>query len=226
MQSQKLAGGKPGPATQKMLDISEIRDGCVVMRDGTLRIVLLVSSINFALKSEEEQEAMVGSYVGFLNTLDFPLQIVIQSRKLNVESYLEQLKQSEKEQTNELLKIQIADYRNFVGELIDMGEIMSKRFFVVVHYDPLAKKKKFMDRVTELFAPIFSIRLKEEQFKKKKSEMIMRVDQVINGLMGMGLTAVPLDTQGLIELYYDVYNPDIRESQKLNPVEELKVEAV
>lgn len=226
MQSQKLAGGKPGPATQKMLDISEIRDGCVVMRDGTLRIVLLVSSINFALKSEEEQEAMIGSYVGFLNTLDFPLQIVIQSRKLNVESYLEQLKQSEKEQTNELLKIQIADYRNFVGELIDMGEIMSKRFFVVVHYDPLAKKKKFMDRITELFAPIFSIRLEEEQFKKKKSEMMMRVDQIINGLMGMGLTAVPLDTQGLIELYYDVYNPDIRESQKLNPVEELKVEAV
>jgi hypothetical protein len=226
MQSQKLAGGKPGPATQKMLDISEIRDGCVVMRDGTLRSVLLVSSVNFALKSEDEQEAMIGAYVGFLNTLDFPLQIVVQSRKLNLETYLDQLKKSEKEQTNDLLKAHIADYRNFVGELVEMGEIMSKRFFVVVQYDPLAKRKKFLDRLTELFTPVFSIRIKDEQFKKKKAEMMMRVEQIINGLMGMGLTAITLDTQGLIELYYDVYNPDIREAQKINPIEEMKVEAV
>ena len=93
MQSKKLAGSKPGASTQKYLDIAEIRDDVVVMKDGTLRAVLLASSINFALKSEEEQEALISAYAGFLNTLEFPLQVVIQSRKLNIDNYIERLKQ-------------------------------------------------------------------------------------------------------------------------------------
>jgi len=121
MQSKKLAGSKPGPATQRFLDIAEIREDTVILKDGTLRAVLLVSSINFALKGEEEQEAIIAGYVGFLNALEFPLQIVIHSRKLNIEDYLIRLVEAEKTQTNELLKAQIADYRSFVGELITLG---------------------------------------------------------------------------------------------------------
>src|SRR3990167_1154544 len=115
---QKGKGKKA--STQKYLDISEIKEDTVVMKDGTLRSVLLISSINFALKSESEQNAIIAAYVNFLNTLDFPLQIVIQSRKLNIDGYLEKLKKSEKEQTNELLRMQIHDYREYVEQLMEL----------------------------------------------------------------------------------------------------------
>ena len=124
--TNKLAGKKITSSTQQYLDIAEFREDTVIMRDGTLRAVLLVASINFALKSEDEQNAIIAAYVGFLNNLDFPLQIVIQSRELNIDNYLSFLKQKEKEQTNELLKIQTAEYLQYVGELISLGKIMNK----------------------------------------------------------------------------------------------------
>src|SRR3989338_10228561 len=110
MKSKKLAGKKIQVSTQQYLDIAEIKEDTVVMNDGTLRAVLLVSSINFSLKSEEEQNAIVAAYIGFLNFLEFPLQIIIQSRQLDVDGYLERLKKIEKEQTNELLRLQTAEY--------------------------------------------------------------------------------------------------------------------
>ena len=111
---------KPGPATQRYLDINEIRDDVVIMKDGTLRAILMVSSINFALKSVYEQEAIVQAYMSFLNGLDHPVQIVIQSRKMDVDNYLNFLSEQNKKINNELLKTQIIDYRNFVKELIEM----------------------------------------------------------------------------------------------------------
>src|SRR3989338_9251921 len=120
------------PATQTYLPIAEIKDGTVLLKDGTLRAVLMVSSINFALKSEDEQNALISAYVGFLNSIDFPIQIVVQSRKLQIGPYLEKLGEIERAQTNELLKVQIADYRAFVTELIEIGQIMTKRYYVVV----------------------------------------------------------------------------------------------
>ncbi|MFN7088913.1 MAG: hypothetical protein ACK4NX_03830, partial [Candidatus Paceibacteria bacterium] len=110
----------------------------VVMKDGTLRAVLLVSSINFALKSEEEQNAIIQAYIQFLNSIDHPLQIVVQSRKLDIDRYLDHLKELEKAHTNELLKMQMADYRQFVQELLEMAEIMTKRFYIVIPYDAKA----------------------------------------------------------------------------------------
>lgn len=216
---------KPGVATQKRLEIAEIRDGMVVLRDGTVRGVIAVSSINFALKSEEEQEAIISAYVGFLNTLEYPLQIVIQSRRLNIDDYLARLKQSELQQSNELLKTQIADYRSFVASLISLGQIMSKRFFVVVPYDPLTNKRKgFFSRFKELFSPAVVIRLKEERFAERKKSLDARLAQAMSGLGSIGLDARPLDTQSLIELYYEAYNPDIRETQKLTDVASVRAE--
>ena len=225
MQSKKLAGSKPGASTQKYLDIAEIRDDVVVMKDGTLRAVLLASSINFALKSEEEQEALISAYAGFLNTLEFPLQVVIQSRKLNIDNYIERLKQSEKEQTNELLKMQIADYRSFVGELVDMGHIMSKRFYVVVPFNPLSdKRKSFFARLKEIFIPAITLGMKQERFLQRKKNLTSRVDHIMGQLQSMSLAAVMLDTQSLIELYYNSYNLDLAETEKMVEVGKLQIE--
>lgn len=225
MQSKKLAGAKAGVASRARLDIAEIREDSVILKDGTLRAVLLVSSINFALKSEDEQNAIIAAYVSFLNALEFPLQIVIQSRKLNIDGYLEKLKQVEKEQTNELLKIQIADYREYVRELVEMGDIMSKRFYVTVPYDPLSDKRKgFWSRFSEVLRPGAALRLGSETFKRRRRDLFARVEHVQMLLSGMGLTSVILDTQSLIELYYNIYNPELAETEKLADVDKIQVE--
>ena len=116
------------PATQQHLSLGEIKNDTILMKDGTLRAALMVSSINFALKNEDEQNAIVSSYIGFLNSLDHSIQIVIQSRELYIKPYLEKLLQQEKAQANELLRMQIADYRAFISELVELSQIMSKHF--------------------------------------------------------------------------------------------------
>ncbi len=215
------------PATQTYLPIAEIKDGTVVLKDGTLRAVLLVSSINFALKSDDEQNALISSYVGFLNSLDFPIQIVMQSRKLQIQPYLDNLLKIEKELPNELLKIQIADYRAFVAELVEIGQIMTKRFYVVVPYDPLSNKKKgFVARFKEVMKPALTIRVKDERFQARKRDLESRVRQVNGGLESMGLQVAELDTQSLIELYYTSYNPDIAFAQELQNIEEIRIDDI
>ena len=212
-------------STQRVLPIAEVRNDTLVMKDGTLRAVLMVSSINFALKNEDEQNAIISSYVSFLNSLDHPLQIVIQSRALNIKPYLEMLTKREREQTNELLRTQIADYRSFVASLVEMGEIMSKNFYVVVPYDPLSNRKKsFWSRLSDVINPVRTIKLKDERFLKRKYDLDMRVRMVEGGLQSMGLSAVRLDTQSLIELFYSSYNPDIALSEPLPPLEQMNLE--
>ena len=213
------------PSTQRHLDVTEIKDNTVVIKDGTLRVVLLVSSINFALKSEDEQNAIIAAYVNFLNSINFPLQIVIQSRKLNIENYLANLEQVEKEQTNELLRIQTADYRQYVKELIELGEIMTKRFYVVVPYNPLSdRQKNFFRRMLDLFQASKIIKLDEKRFLARQRDLMQRVDHVVSALASIGLKAIILDTQSLIELYYNTYNPDVSERQKLADLGTLQIE--
>lgn len=225
MQSKKLAGAKPSISTQQYLDIAEIREDVVVLKDGTLRAVLIVSSINFSLKSEDEQEAIIQGFISFLNSLDHPLQIVIQSRKLDIDDYLGRLKAQEKQQQNELLRAQIADYRQFVAELVELGEIMQKKFLVVVPYNPAsAKRKGFFARMSEVLSPLVSAKLREEQFRQRKKDLMVRVDAVRAGLNSMSLPNAMLDTQSLIELYYGSYNPQSQETQKMQKVGELRLE--
>lgn len=220
-----MALKKPGPSTRRYLDISEIKEDIVIMKDGTLRVVLLASSVNFALKSEEEQNAIISGYIQFLNSLDYPLQIVIQSRRLNIEKYIDKLKEQEKAQQNELLKMQIADYRQFVGELIELGDIMSKKFYVVVPFNPATNKRKgFFDRFKEALSPVSTIKLLGAKFIERKRELLLRVESVSTGLRSMSIDTVMLDTQGLIELYYNAYNPDLAETEKLVSMNNLRVE--
>jgi hypothetical protein len=211
-------------STQKYLDIFEIKDDVVIMKDGTIRAILLVSSINFALKSEDEQEAIISSYVSCLNNINFPLQIVIQSRKMDIDDYIIRLKQKEKEQTNELLKMQINEYIQYVQELVLAGNIMSKRFYVSISYNPLSDKhKNFFTSLKEVFKPASLIRLKEERFFKHKKELERKVDKVINNLSSIGLNVVPLDTQSLIELFYNTYNPGTYNNEKMIDINQIKV---
>lgn len=225
MPKNKLNKNKIETSTQKYLDIAEIKENTVIMRDGTLRAVLLVSSINFALKSEDEQDAIISSYVSFLNNIDFPLQIVIQSREMNIENYINSLKQKEKEQTNELLKIQTAEYTQYVVELIAMSKIMSKRFYVVIPYDPISDKHRgFVSSVMDAFKPAMLIKMKEDVFSRRRAYLTARIDRVMSGLASIGLNAAELDTQSLIELYYNTYNPTTAGNQKLVDVRELRIE--
>jgi len=216
---------KKTSSTQKYLPIAGIRNDCVILKDGSLRAVILCSSINFALKSETEQKSIISGYIQFLNSLEWPIQIVIQSRKLNIDPYLEKLSQLEKEQTNELLKIQTKEYINFVRELVQLGEIMTKKFFIVVPYNPLGDvKRSFFERFFEIFKAPSLIKMKREKFERYRAELFKRVDFIISGLANIGINAVPLDTQSLIELFYNVYNPVESVFQKVEKIEKLNIE--
>ena len=214
------------PSTQQYLDIAEIKDDVVVMKDGTLRSVVLVSSVNFALKSEEEQDAVINSYVRFLNNLDFTLQIVIQSRELDISNYLDYLKEKEKSQSNKLLKLQTADYIEYIKDLTSLGKIMNKRFFVIVPYNPMTDKRKgFFSLLRSALKPATFIRLKEKSFNRYKEMMNRRLETVIGGLESVGVSAVRLDTQSLIELYYKTYNPETSRNQDLADVNKLRIDS-
>jgi hypothetical protein len=187
--------------------------------------VILVSSINFSLKSEDEQNAIISSYVRFLNNLDFIFQIVIQSRELNIGAYIEYLEKKEKEQTNKLLKMQTGEYIEYIKELTSIGKIMNKRFYVVVPYNPLSDKRKgFFSSFREALSPTKSLKLQEKKFQKYKSMLERRLSSVTTGLESMGVSTVRLDTQSLIELYYKTYNPDTAKNQELADVRKLRVD--
>jgi len=211
-------------STQKHLSISEIKNDCVVLKNGSLCSVVLVSSINFALKSKEEQKAVIQNYVQFLNTLENPLQILIQSRPFNIKPYLSYLDAIKKKQHNELLKSQTADYIDFIKELVDLGEIMTRRFYIVVPYSPLGdRKRSFFARMSDIFKIATIVKHKQEKFEKYRENLFRRVDSIISSLGSMGLKAVPLDTQSLIELFYNTYNPSESENQPLGDLKKLRI---
>jgi hypothetical protein len=212
-------------STVRFLDIWEIKDNVVVLKNGTLRGVLLVSSVNFALKSEDEQTAVIQSYTQFLNSLNFTVQIVVQSRKLDIDDYLNRLRERQKSQTNELLAVQTQEYIQYVQELVDLADIMSKRFYVVIPYDPgSVKGQNFFSKVKTVFSPTSVIILKQKKFDEFRTELQKRMDFVVDGLSSVGLKSVQLDTQGLIELYYSTYNPKLAKQQKLADIHQLRLE--
>lgn len=217
---------KNSESTQRYLDVLEIKDDVVVLKDGSVRAVILVSSINFDLKSEEEQAAVISSYVQFLNAIDFPLQIVIQSRQLNIDNYLDKLKELEKQQTNELLKQQTVEYRQYIQELVEIADIMTKRFYVVVPYsEQSGRPKKFWSRLVDAFSPTNVIHLKQKKFDDFRSELFKRVEYVMDGLASAGLKSAVLDTQSLIELYYNTYNPETSAEQHMVEVGKIQLES-
>jgi hypothetical protein len=212
-------------STQKYLKISEIKNDCLVLKDGSLRVILLASSINFALKSEDEQKAVIQNYARFLNTLEFPLQIVAHSRPFNIDPYVNELNVLRQNQTNELLRNQTTDYRDFIKELIDLGQIMSRRFYIVVPYNPGGDTKRgFFARVIDTLSAAIIVKIKREKFESYREAIFKRADNIIAGLSSMGVKASPLDTQSLIELFYKIYNPTESKNQNLVDLKKLRIE--
>jgi len=212
---------KIGLSSQKYLEISEIRDNVVIMKNGSLRAVLMVSSINFALKSIEEQDAIIYHYQSFLNSLDFSVQIVVNSRQLNLDNYLQMLRDQEKKQMNELLRMQISSYIEYIQGLVKMANIVSKTFYVVVPFAVSETRGGGVMSKAKAIASPAKIISGREAFEKYKDQLLQRVDHVIGNLSGAGLRMTMLNTQELIELYYNLYNPEISEKQKLGDVNEL-----
>jgi hypothetical protein len=197
-------------STQKYVDVSEVRDGVVVLKNGGLRSILLVSSLNFDLKSSEEQDAIIMQYQGFLNSLDFPVQVLIHSRRFNIEPYLELLKEKEKDQSNELLRLQISEYQHFIKNLTEVSQIMSKYFYVIVPFSSVEDKQTgFFDKVGNVMNPKGAIHEKRELFETYKNQLFQRVDHVTIGLSGTGVKVVSLTTEETIELLYNTYNPSL-----------------
>lgn len=204
-------------STQQFVDVEDIKNGVVILKNGGLRRVLMVSGVNFELKSEDEQKALIGSYQNFLNTLDFSLQIIIHSRKLNIESYLENLAFLAEEERNDLLKNQINEYREFIKSFVEANEIMAKTFFVVVSYESalLDAKEGILSKI-----PLFGKKKQDDSsagqsFEENMNQLNQRVDQVVAGLEQMGLRVVPLADEELIELFYNLYNPQTIEKRDL-----------
>ena len=221
MQAQK----KRGKSTQSQIPVSEIRDGVAILNDGTMRATLMVSSVNFALKSQDEQDAIVFAYQDFLNSLDFPIQITISSRKMDITPYLENVRLLRDKQQNDLLRLQMDEYINFIGELVKGSNIMTKTFFATVPFSVQQSTKEGpVSKIMKGFKGAAGRHsMTDEEFEHNRSQLMQRVNQVAMGLRSFGLRLVPLQTQELLELYYTMYNPKTSRNQRLRNASELRV---
>lgn len=193
----------PSFSTQQFLEIDKIREGIIILKNKALRGVLMVSSLNFALKSEEEQDAILYQFQAFLNSLDFFCQIIVQSRRLNITGYLEKLKELERNQANELLKLQTSEYRLFIQRLVETGSILTKSFFVVI---PYSLSEALETKKGGLKAPAIPV-LTEEEFIRCKNQLWQRMGFIAMGLKRCGLQAVPLTTPEIVELFWSLFHP-------------------
>lgn len=225
MHTKKQNTGNAGMSAQKYIDVEEIKNDIVVLKNRSLRAVLLVSSINFDLKSSDEQEAIIGGYQNFLNSLDFPVQIMISSKKLDIDPYISLLDKKRRMQTNELMRMQITEYSNFIKSLTEVSQIMTKQFYLVVPFYPIENLEKgFLDSVMNLFNPKDQILETIEVFETHKNQLWQRVDQVASGLGALGVRSTVLKTEELIELLYSSYNPSVYTSTTIKDLDMLEVE--
>lgn len=210
--------------TQDLVNIEDIREDAVLLKDGGLRQILMMGGINFALKSEEEQSVITHAYQNFLNSLDFPIQILIHSRKVNIDKYLERFASRAANESSPLVQNQIAEYKEFVRGFVEKNAVMEKTFLVIVPFQPikapttetaasllpfLSKKKKGViekEKATEKA---------EESFRADIAQLKQRTTQVLEGLLAVGLEAAVLNTEQLIQLFYNFYNPETIEKKQV-----------
>lgn len=205
----------PDASTQDFLEIQDIKEGILVLKNEGLRGVLMVSSLNFALKSEEEQTAIIFAFQSFLNSLDFSCQIIIQSRNINITPYLDELKELEEKQANELLRSQTASYADFIKQLVQGETIMTKNFYAVIPYTLMealgvkAATKQFgLGKIFGKKSEEPAGRLTDADFQRCKTQIWQRMEFVAMGLRRCGLEAIPLTTAELIELFWAIHHPE------------------
>lgn len=213
---------KTAQTTQSHVNIAQIRNGIVYTRTGELRAVLEITPLNFALKSEADQNVIIGQYQSFINALNFPIQIIVQSRRLDLHPYLKSLEGYATQISNELLRLQAVDYIEFVSKLTSLANVMDKRFYVVVPYNPAPIQK--VGVLGKLFAPQKKsvVRFNAQQLQSYLATLKERVTVVTQGLEGMQLAVRQLNTQEVIELFYSVYNPEEAAEERLTKVQELQ----
>ncbi|PIP26418.1 MAG: hypothetical protein CO140_01840 [Candidatus Moranbacteria bacterium CG_4_9_14_3_um_filter_40_7] len=210
LNSQKITKTSSKSTSQQFMDVAEVKDDAIVLKNGTLRGVLSVSAINYDLKSTQEQEAIINQYKNFLNSLDFPLQILINSRKINIEKYLDFIERKEKDQPSELLRFQISEYKNFIQHLVSVSNIMDKNFYIIIPFSSIENREKgIFDSFSTLLNPRKSIMDKRELFETCRNQLFQRMNHIIASLSGIGLKMVPLKTKELIELLYNSYNSNV-----------------
>lgn len=204
-----------GKSTQDFVPVKEIRDGIVVLKDGSMLMIFMCSSLNFALKSAEEQQAIIMQYQNFLNSLDFTVQILVQSRRLDIRPYLSSLSERMGSQPNELLKVQLKEYINFIRNFTEGVSIMEKSFYVVVPYQPPVFQAGSGSNTSKLFSFFggkSDAREEKKQqllsFEENRTQLEQRSSVVTQGLMRSGVRSVALGTEELIELFYRIFNPD------------------
>jgi len=205
--AQKLP--KNAPAVQKFVEVKEIKENTAIMKDNSLKAICVCSSINFELLSTQEQEAIITRFQEFLNSLDFPIQIVIASRHFEIDNYLNQIKELEKKQTNELLRVQTSEYINFVKSFVEFANIMDKAFYVVIPFRIIeSKEESFIEKIKNVVATKKPKKeeYKAEKFAQYKTQLEQRVSHIIGGLQGLGIRAVSLNNEQLTELFYESYN--------------------
>lgn len=222
-------------STQNTLQIAEIRDGIVIMNDGSFRSVVMVKSINFDLMSPQEQEAVENSYQGFLNSLYFPIQIFIHSQKIDLREYIAKMDKIRTEHDNMLLALLMEDYIQYMDRLSQETNIMDKKFYVVIPFFPVVdtskeaikQSKNFLEGFGNLFSKKEQhVTINEHDLENAKDELRNRVQAVLGGLQQAGIQGLALDTQELIELYYDTYNPDTATRQQLKRFDDLTADVV
>lgn len=211
-------------STQDFVPISEVRDGIVVLKDGSMRAILLASSINFALKSEDEQTAFIVQFQNFLNSLDFSCQIFVQSRMLDIRPYIATLEVAYKNQLDDLMRIQIREYIQFIKSFTEAANIMTKNFFVVVPYAPAALQAitggSIKDKLPFGSKTSPNVAEANRTFEEKVSQLEQRISIVQQGLVRCGVRTVQLGTEEAIELFYKLFNPG--EEGKPMPIEGLQ----
>lgn len=195
---------KASAASQDFIPVRDIKDGVVILKGGQLCKVLLASSINFALKAQDEQQAILLQFQNFLNTLDFTLQIYVQSRRLNIEPYIAMLAEKQASQANDLMRIQLREYMEFIRSFTSEVDVMSKNFFLIIPYTPppidikknfgnlFSQKSKFMQQAT---------------FEEQRIQLEQRQSVVEQGLNRIGVRTIALGKDELVELFYHIYNP-------------------
>jgi type IV secretory pathway VirB4 component len=207
--------------TKELIEIKEIKYDTVILKNGGLRQIIVVGGINFALKSEEEQNIIIQAYQDFLNSLEFPIQIVIHSRKINIEKYLNYLKEQEKNESSELLKNQMDEYIEFIRGFVKENAIMTKTFFVVVPYfsiDITSETKNVISKISFLSSKnnqSNSSANQNQSLIESINQLNQRTNDIIEGLAAIGLDAVRLGNEELLELFYNYYNPETIEKESV-----------
>lgn len=200
--------------TQSFVPIKEVRDGIIIEKDGGMRAILLASSLNFSLKSQDEKNAILLQFQDFVNSLDFSVQIVVQSRKLDIRPYLALLEEQGKQQTNSLMKIQTREYIEFIRSFTESTNIMTKNFFIVVSYTPGGLGREKVSGLTSFInkKPDSAMSAKDASFEEARTQLEERLAVVEQGLIRTGIRIARLGTDEVIELFYKAFNPG--ESEK------------